>query len=225
MISSYSAIVLSSLKYKDTSLIIKCFTKKHGSQTFIANRVFSSKKRTLNPSYFNVLSQVEIIASHKTNQDIYTIKSVKADQLYSTLHTNIYKSTTGLFLGEVLQEILKSESENQDLYDYLTSSLIWFDLNNFNPNFHISFLLNLTKFIGIYPNLESNNQEGFHNLDLTKLSLLKNFIGIDFDKSNSIRLNADSRHILLNSLLHYFDVHLGSFKKPKSLKVLHDVFK
>jgi hypothetical protein len=32
------------------------------------------------------------------------------------------------------------------------------------------------------------------------------------------------RQNILNEILDYFSNHLGYFKKPKSLKVLHDIF-
>ena len=38
-------IVLSSLKYGDTSLIVRCYTEKYGIKSFIAKGVFSKKKR------------------------------------------------------------------------------------------------------------------------------------------------------------------------------------
>ena len=39
------AIVLSSLKYGDTSLIVRCYTEQLGLKSFIAKGVFSKKKR------------------------------------------------------------------------------------------------------------------------------------------------------------------------------------
>ena len=34
----------------------------------------------------------------------------------------------------------KEEEENIRLYDFLESSLLWYDLNEFNANFHVVFV-------------------------------------------------------------------------------------
>ena len=39
------AIVLSSIKYSDTSLIVKCFTEKEGIKSYLVKGVLKSKKR------------------------------------------------------------------------------------------------------------------------------------------------------------------------------------
>ena len=45
-----------------------------------------------------------------------------------------------------------------------------------------------------------------------------------FDDLNTIKINSQMRQDILNEILQYFSVHLGDFKKPKSLKILHDIF-
>ncbi|MBT8394327.1 MAG: DNA repair protein RecO C-terminal domain-containing protein, partial [Bacteroidia bacterium] len=56
------------------------------------------------------------------------------------------------------------------------------------------------------------------------LMLLKQFLGINFDALNSIKINSAQRQELLSIILLYFELHLGSLKKPRSLQVLNQVF-
>ena len=44
------------------------------------------------------------------------------------------------------------------------------------------------------------------------------------DDLDNVKINANQRQEFLNMLLYYFELHLGSFRKPKSLQVLNDVF-
>ena len=56
------------------------------------------------------------------------------------------------------------------------------------------------------------------------LLLLKHMLGINYDALYLVKINAKQRREFLNMLLHYFELHLEGFKKPKSLQVLNDVF-
>lgn len=225
MLINTNAIVLTATRFKDHSLIVKCYTKDYGIKSYILHHIFKSKKGKINNAYFQLLSQIEIQANHKTNQSLHTINEVKLHHPYTSLHTNIYKSTVALFLAEVLQTIIQEEEENQDLYYFLESALLWYDLNEFNANFHLLFLLKLSQHLGIFPNTQNLHHYFFtKESTLTKINLLKQLIGINFDTLNDIKMNAKIRQEILQEILQYFDVHLGSFKKPKSLEILHKVF-
>jgi DNA repair protein RecO (recombination protein O) len=50
------------------------------------------------------------------------------------------------------------------------------------------------------------------------------FFGMDFDKINGIKLTKQQRLDLLTLMVHYYQLHLHGFKKPKSLLVLNQIF-
>jgi len=226
MLLTTNAIVLSALKYKDSSLIVSCYTKELGIKSYILHHVFKAKKSKLNPAYFQLLTQLEIQTNYKTNQSLHKITEVKLQHSYTSIHTNIYKSSVSMFIAEVLQSILKEEEKNTELYRYLEASLLWYDLHKFNANFHLVFLLKLSQYLGVYPDLDTLHLNFFnYEKDNQKVHILKKILGIHFDDLNTIKINAQMRQDILNEILHYFSVHLGDFKKPKSLKILHDIFK
>ncbi len=226
MLLNTNAIVLSAIKFKEHSLIVSCYTKELGIQSYILHHIFKSKKGKLNPAYFQLLTQLEIQTNVKQNQTLHKITEVKLNHSYDSIHINIYKSTVTMFLAEVLQSILKEEEKNIELYNFIETSLLWFDLNRFNPNFHIAFLLKLCQYLGIYPNPYTLDQFFFkHEKNNLKIQILKNILGTDFDKVIDIKINANTRNEILDEILNYFKIHLGDFKKPNSLKILHDIFK
>ena len=225
MLLNTNAIVLSALKYKDSSLIVSCYTRELGVQSYILHHIFKAKKGKLNPAYFQLLTQLEIQTNYKSNQSLHKITEVKLHHTYTSLHTNVYKSSVSIFMAEVLQNVLKEEEKNTELYHFLETSLLWYDLNDFNANFHLAFLLKLSQYLGIHPDPNTLHLNFFrHNMDNHKIHVLKNLLGIHFDDLNSIKINAQIRQDILSEILHYFSVHLGAFKKPKSLKILHDIF-
>jgi len=225
MLLTTKAIVLSALKYKDSSLIVSCYTKELGVQSYILHHIFKSKKEKLNPAYFQPLTQIEIQTSYKPSQTLHKINEVKLQHSYLTLHTNIYKSTVSMFLAEVLQNVLKEEEKNSELYHFLEATFLWYDLHDFNANFHVLFLLKLSQHLGIYPDIDTLQLNFFnYEKDTRKINVLKNFLGTNFDTLDTIKINVQMRQDTLSEILHYFSVHLGDFKQPKSLKILHDIF-
>jgi len=238
MLVSTKAIVISKLKYSDNDLIVKCYTEKLGIQTYLLRGVLKSKKGKIKSAYFQVLSQLEIVVNYRENRSLQSINDVKPQCIYESIHSNIAKSAIAMFLAEVLSSILKEEEENSILYKYLETTLLWLDANDEFTNFHLLFLLNLTKHLGFYPDLALSNLDYFNLEDGSfqakktnvncisgeKLTILKQLLGIHFDALNSINVNSRKRQDFLNMIFLYFELHLGSLKKPKSLQVLNQVF-
>ena len=238
MLVSTNAIVLSKLKYRDNDLIVKCYTQQHGTLSFLLRGILKSKKGTLQSAYFQMLSQLQIVMDYKENRSLHTIKEVRLNNLYTSLHSNVVKSAVVMFLSEVLTGVLKEEEPNETLYSYIETTLLWFDSHTEYANFHLLFLLNLTKYLGFYPemlHLEQpyfNLQDGKFELKASNrntvsgetVALLKTFLKSSFDVLSELKINAKQRQSFLSMLLRYYELHLEGFKTPKSLQVLHQVF-
>ncbi|MBU2995701.1 DNA repair protein RecO [Cellulophaga baltica] len=232
------AIILSALKYGDTSLIVKAYTLSDGVKSYLLKGVLSSKKGKLKAAYFQPLSQLEIVAQHKNKGTLENIKEVKVNYHYQSLHTNITKNALTFFLAEMLGNSIHEEEANLELFGFLEASLQWLDTNDHISNFHLYFLLVLTRYFGIYPDTSEINAPYF---DLTEanfvyipslnplvlgenLNYFKRFLGINFDAIHTIKMNKKHRQELLKSIILYYELHLHGFRKPKSLEILNQVF-
>lgn len=238
MLITTRAIVISALKYGEADLIVKCFTEISGLKTYLLRGVLKSKKGKLKASLFQPLTQLEIVANHKDKGTLESMREAKILHPYRTLHSNILKSTVVLFLAEMLRNAVREEEENKQLYHFLQESLNWFDSNEQIANFHLLFLIKLTRYLGFYPDDSDMEHEVFNLLDGTfqavetnsycisneNLDLLKLLLGTNFDALGDIRLNQNSRAKFLIMLLEYYELHLQGFKKPKSLSVLNEIF-
>src|SRR5690606_23689189 len=116
MLISTNAIVISKLKYGESDLIVKCYTEDYGTLSFLLRGVLKSKKGAVQTAYFQSLSQVTLVADYKPNRSLHTIKEVKLNHLYGSLHSNVVKSAVVMFLSEVLSSTLKEEEQNETLY-------------------------------------------------------------------------------------------------------------
>ncbi len=238
MLSTTNAIVLSKLKYREHDLIVKTYTQEHGVISFLIRGVLKSKKTAARVAYFQPLSQIQLVFNYTKKRTLYTPKDVKINRMYHSLHSHILKSAVVLFLSEVLSSILQEEEKNEGLYSYIETALLWFDTDNAYSNFHLLFLLDLTKYLGFYPddtqihfnyfNLQDGSFEmknyGKYSVSGENVLLLRRLLGMTFDQLQEVKINAKKRQTFLNMILLYFELHLGSFRTPKSLQVFNQVF-
>jgi len=236
MLVKTKAIVISSLKYQEKSLIVKCLTQSDGLKSYFVPSAFSSKKSNQKIAYFQPLSILEIEANHKNKGTLEHFKEIKLAYAYQTISTDIIKSTIVIFLSEIIHYSIHEEERNENLFDFLESALIWLDAHDETANFHLILLLEMTKFLGFYPAISEighpffDTKEGtfsaFHGtncLNEHETFLFKRLIGLKFDSDQKVFVGTE-RQVLLKILLHYYTLHLDGFKKPKSLEVLKEVF-
>ncbi|PQB08285.1 DNA repair protein RecO [Polaribacter filamentus] len=233
-----NAIVLSSLKYGDTSLIVKCYTQEEGVKTYLIRGVLKPKKSGLKAAYFQPLTQLRIVANHNSKNTLNSIKELQVIHPYKTFHTDIVKQSVVLFLSEVLSNSIQEEEQNLALYEYLETAFIWLDVHDRVANFHLLFLLNLSGFLGFYPDTSDKNKKGFDLLEgifsdniheknvISKNDFyqFKKLLGIIFDTLENVIYSKEERQLVLKVIIQYFKLHLDSFRNPKSLQVLETVF-
>ena len=148
MLITTNAIVLSKLKYNDNDLIVRCYTQQLGVVSFLLRGVLKSKKSNTKVAYFQLLSQLQLIIDYKSNRSLHSIKETKLQHHYKTLHSHVLKSAVVMFLSEVLASTLKEEEQNETLFSFIETTLLWLDEQSDYSNFHLLFLLNLSKYLG-----------------------------------------------------------------------------
>lgn len=232
------ALVLSSIKYADSSLIVKAYTESDGLKSYILRGVLASKKGKLKAAYFLPLSQLEIVATHKNKSSLERISEVKTHYHYRSAHSNPIKNSLVIFLSEVLSSAIVEEEQNLNLFNFLIDSMVWMDQNDQIGNFHLQFLIELSRYLGFYPDRSTldapyfnltegafdSNKQTDHSLSISSSDALKLFLGTEFDESKAIKLDKNLKLELLKSLMLYYRLHLNSFKSPKSLEVLNAVY-
>ncbi|UFH36132.1 DNA repair protein RecO [Flavobacterium acetivorans] len=230
------AIVISSLKFQEKSLIVKCFTLSHGLKSYFVRDAFSGRKSNQKIAYFQPLTLLEIEAVHKNKGTLENFKEIKIAAPFHSIHSDIYKSTIVMFISEILHHSIHEEEKNEPLFTFLETALDWLDNHDEMANFHLILLLEITKYLGFYPDISDMDMpffemtEGvftpFHALSsLTEheTNLFKKLIGLKFETDQKT-FHVIERQIVLKILIDYYSVHLDGFKKPKSLEVLKEVF-
>ena len=220
--SNSRALVIKSIKQGETSSIVSCYLEEIGFKSFIVKGLYGQKKSKFSRAHFFPLNFINLNYTYNEKRELGYIKEVKPEILYKTLHVNI-------------QEL----EVNNNLFNFLFRSLMWYDKIPECNIYHIKFLIELSKYIGFYPNIINEHDMYFClesgsttntkplgiNINGVDLKLLKNLLGMEFEDLNSISINKMSRVRILNYLIDYYSLHLQMFKTPKSINVFTQVFK
>jgi DNA repair protein RecO (recombination protein O) len=230
------AIVISSIKFQEKSLIVKCFTQSDGLKSYFVRDAFSGRKSNQKIAYFQPLTILEIEAVHKNKGTLENFKEIKISIPFESIHSDIYKSTIVMFVSEILHHSIREEEKNESLFSFLETALLWLDHHDEIANFHLILLLEITKYLGFYPDTSDLEMPFFEMIEgvfspfhaissLTEheTNLFRKLISLKFDNNQKV-FHVIERQIVLKMLIDYYSFHLDGFKKPKSLAVLKEVF-
>lgn len=230
MLHKTEGIVLSSIKYAETSIVCRIYTAQFGLQSYLINGVRKKKGKS---NYYQPLSLLELVVYHKENGGLQRIKEVKPAYSYQEIPFKVLKSSVALFLAEILGKSLREEEENPALFHFLKSAFIQLDEQPFDGLFHFRFLLDLSTHLGFQPNTYNNDLPFFDLMNgqfvaykpthphFVEAPLISTFAGLV--RKEAIKIS--NKTPLLKCLLEYYELHLDGFTKVRSLEVLETVLK
>ena len=238
MLISSPGIILSKVRYQDNDLIVKCLTRDLGVVSYMIKNISMSKKSKNKFAFFQLLNILDLETNYNSNRSIQYIKDLKVKYNFTSLHTNIYKSSVVMFLSEILSNIIHVETKDMELFDFIEKSLIWYDKSEDSSTFYLIFLMKITHYLGFYPdctnmsynyfNLEEGLFESSKNsqyvIEGSSLVLFKTILGIKFDSNKLPFIDKTNKKDILKNILTYFKLHVDGFKDLKSLKVLNQIF-
>lgn len=232
-------IVLHSLRYGDDKMIVDILTESRGSVPFLV-RTPHSHKSSVKTQLLRPLTILEIDMDYRVQQNMQRIRDMHVHVPYQTLPYEPTKSMMAMFLGEMLYYSLRNEDCNQRLFEFLLQSLKWFDMAESDyVNFHLAFLIKMTRYLGFWPNCENRNQMDFFDLQeacyctLHPLhnQCLKNeeakwipkFLRMNYMTMRRFKMNRLQRNQVLDILCRYYKLHIPDFPDVKSIEVLKEI--
>ena len=240
MLTKTQAIVLHSLKYGETRLIVDMFTRSQGRQSFIVS-IPKSVKGKIKKQLFQPLTLLEIESDLRPKLQLQKLSDVRLASPFSSIPFDPNKLSISLFIAEFLYYALRSEQHNEPLFDYIVNSIQWLDAQTDRfANFHLVFLMRLSRFLGFYPNLEHYQTGDYFDLresvflstppvhrdflypqEAEKIQLM---MRMDFPTMHLFRMSHQERNRLLEVSLIYYRLHLPDFPELKSVSVLQELY-
>lgn len=240
MLQKFTGIVLNVVKYSDTRSIANVFTEENGRMSFMVP-ISRSRKSSVSPILFQPFSLIEFEADVRPRSSIHSIKEVRLWHQYSSLQFDPFKSGILLFLSEFLVQALKEEERNEPLYAYVVNSLLWLDACGKGfANFHLVFLMRLSRFLGLYPNVDDYSDNSYFDLinacfvaaqplhgmfvGPIEASKIVNLMRMKFETMYLFEMNRIERNRCLDIIIQYYKLHLPEFNELKSLRVLQELY-
>ena len=234
-------IVLRTLKYNDASNIVDIYTERNGRASFLV-KIPRSRKSGVRSVLFQALALVELEAEIRPNSSLHRIREAKSLYPFSSLPYHPYKSSIAMFLAEFLCRVLKEEDANESLFAYLLHSIRWLDgcgERSF-ANFHLVFLMRLSRFLGVYPNVDNYTSGCYFDminacftpllpksgsyLEPEEASRIRLLLRMNYETMHLFGMTRVERNRCLSVINDYYRLHLPDFPTLKSLDVLKELF-
>jgi DNA repair protein RecO (recombination protein O) len=240
MLEKTRGIILNQIKYTDSGIVARLYTRNFGRQSFLIKGM-RNKKAGKHNILFQPMFILNLEMNYKASREMQVLKEFSVSYTPFDIYSNIKKSCVAIFLGEVLSSVLKEESPHEEMFDYIEESIKYFDRSKDGfANFHIAFLAGLSSFLGFEPSPRANANEVFFDMTngifvpLPPLNgnyaneeisnKLADFFVVSYDTVADIPLTGALRNEVLDTLVRYYALHLPGLKKIKSLEVLKEVF-
>ncbi len=235
-------IVLRTIKYGETSVVVTIFTELFGVQTYMVNGVRTTKKSSAKANYFQPGAILDLVVYHNAMQAMQRIKEFGWDILFRQVLSDVIKNSIALYMVELLQKCLHQPEQNTALFYFCEDVLVQLDKANksITGNIALYFSLHLTHFFGFKMNDNYDVEQNI--LDLREGNFVTqqpdhaNFIEGDqaFITSQllkvmqpfeleEIKLHHDTRRKLLLQYQDYYALHIPDFGQMKTLSILHEV--
>jgi DNA repair protein RecO (recombination protein O) len=241
MLEKTKGIVLHSIKYSDSGIVVNLYTSKFGRLSVLI-RGIGRKKTGKHSMIFQPLFILDMEMYYKSSREIQLLKEYSLIYPSYNLISDIRKSSVAIFLGEVLSSVLGEETPNAGMFEYIEEAILLFEhAKDDYANFHIAFLTGLTRYLGIEPLKRQDKNEVF--LDMRNGRFVKSppsngdyanenisviisdFQNSTLNEAGKISLGGKQRNEILETLMKYYSIHLPSLKKINSLEILKEVFR
>lgn len=239
MLHKTRGIVLKTTNYSESSIVAQILTEKFGLQSYLINGIKKPKSK-IRLNMLQPLHLLEMVVYHKANGSLQRLTEARNQPVLQTIPYNVVKSSLALFLNEVLYRSVKQHFEDSQLFNYIFNSVELLDRTSSGlSNFHLYFLLTLTKYLGFYPDRTMEKSAGFFDLkegvftthQPLHLSIVDNTLIVDFkrildcsyEKLQELRISSNNRREILDKLLKYYSLHIDGFGEVKSHLILEEV--
>lgn len=234
MIVKAEAIVTKGFKYGEASKIVTLYTREFGKFNALVKSTRSVKSRS--SGVFDNINQVSIIFNRKDTRDLQFISKGECLNSFSKIKTDLDKLSGAFRILELINHATHDYDTNEDIYELLNHCLLALNECERNKgNYLLYFQANLTKFMGIKPELMEEippsgqqNTETFNSTNALKLSRKEYPIvnslfdkGIDF--TGNMILEAGEIEKISNKFDYYLSNHLEKFGYLKTKNIMHEL--
>ncbi len=227
MLKKTSGIILSSIRYGDTSIVVKIFTRELGLKSYLVNGVRTMGKGS-KMAHYQPLTLLDLVVYEKESAGLQRISEAKLQRAHQRIPFEFSRTSIALFMTEVISRSIYENYQNEGLFDFYAESVVILDQEATKLSlFPLVFLIEQAKFLGFSPEgaegfiLESKKQPfSPQELGLT-MDTLKSLLKEKYE--SQVKIPIFLRRKLLDHLLDFYADHLDNPSLFKSLKVIRQL--
>jgi len=236
-------IVLRTVKYGETSVIVAVFTDQFGVQSYLVNGVrIATKKGSGKANLFQPSAILDMVVYHNELKQLQRIREFKWAHLYQHILSDVRKNAVALFMVELLTKCLKQPEVNTELFEFAEDAFLRLDNSpdTAAANFPLFFALHLPVFFGLRINDNYSDERCFldlqegafvpqqpthpHFLEDRQAFITSQILKVQQpEELDDIRLNHDFRRQLLFTYETYYKLHIQDFGTMRTLPVLKEI--
>lgn len=234
-----TAVVLHALRYREDAIIVDIYTRRYGTLPFLV-KVPRGRRPSVHTQLLRPLNILSISFDYRPRLSLQRLSEVRVAVPYQSLPYDPLKETVALFLSEFLHHALRHESANEALMEWLCASLQWLDLTDGSvANFHLVFLLHLSRHLGFAPQVEDYEPGSYFDLaegsfipdpslrsavvSPQEAAMLPILMRVSFPTMHLLQITQADRNRILEVMLYYYRLHVAEFPVLKSTEILHEV--
>ncbi|RKR81902.1 DNA replication and repair protein RecO [Mucilaginibacter gracilis] len=239
MLHKTRGIVFKTTNYGESSVIVQVYTEKFGLQSYIINGVKKPRAK-ISRNMLQPLYLLDMVVYHKPAGSIQRIAELKNAPPLQTIAYDLVKTSIVMFLNEVLYKAVKHQDADENLFGFVFHAIEWLDHQQQGlANFHMLFLLKLTRYMGFYPEINVDVNADFfdmkegvfkhykpeHTLYLSPphTQNFNKLLQHSFENMQHLKLAKDERRYLIAKLLEYYALHIEGFGYVHSHEILEEV--
>jgi DNA repair protein RecO (recombination protein O) len=243
MLQKTKGLVMRSVRYGETSLVVTIFTELFGVQSYMVNGVRKiSTKGATSAGMYQPGALLDLVVYHQDHKHLQRIRESAWACVYRDLYRDVRKNAVALFMVELLQKCLRQPDPQPDLFYFTEDALRHLDeaTPTVTANFPLYFAIHLSHFFGF--RMQDTYDEDHSILDLREGEFVYHtpaypeWAGNDLSVHIStllktihpeglqeIHLNREMRRRLLDMILLYYRLHSAEFGEMRSLPVLQAI--
>lgn len=240
-----TGIVLGSIRHSDRFNVTNIFTLEKGQLTLLTS-AGSGKSSRQASSRLQPLSMIEAQVSRIATHEMGIASGIHFLRVWRSIYYEPEKAGIAYFLSEFLMRLLRDAPPEANVWKYVTESIEYFDSltdKRATANFHITFLLGMTRLMGIQPDLsgytegmEFDMQAGIMTLpfpggshrkdriDSIRSKLIPKLERMNYSNSRHFKFRGKERSELLDLILKYYGCHFPGCDRLKSLEILKEIY-
>lgn len=240
MLTKTRAVVLKTTKCGESQLIADLLTEACGRLTFMLSmpkgKRAGSVVRLMQP-----MALLDIVFDHRPNARMQRLKEATLHAPFATIPFDPHKTAIALFLAEFTYYATRQEQANEPLFAYIANSVVWLDsCRDSIANFHIVYMMHLSKFVGFHPNLDDGAEGSYFDmrngcfsatqpshpdfLMPAEAARIATLMRMRYETMRLFGMSHGERNRCVLLILSYYRLHIPGFPALKSLDVLREIY-